>query len=119
MVTVAEPELIVGWAVIARFVGLSIEGAQRRADRGELPTSTMISGAMFLPRAISRRTVRSSTPREAAAWTEYLDNLSRLLEGRPPLLGAETSPIRTMISCRRTWWSARWAMAQVASHRRT
>ncbi len=32
-----EPELIVGWEAIARFAGLTVAEAQRRADRGELP----------------------------------------------------------------------------------
>ena len=32
-----EPELIIGWEAIARFAGLTVEEAQRRADLGELP----------------------------------------------------------------------------------
>ena len=73
-----------------------------------------ISWTIFLPLTRSRRTVRSSTPRLAAACREYevfSDNLSEFF-GRPA--PGKTSPFRTMISSRRAWWSARWASVSSA-----
>ena len=50
----AEPELIIGWNAIARFAGLSVEGAQRRADLGELPVHKIGGEVVATPTGLRR-----------------------------------------------------------------
>jgi hypothetical protein len=49
-----EHELIIGWAAIAAFAGLSVGEAQRRADLGELPVHKIGGDVAATPTGLRR-----------------------------------------------------------------
>ncbi len=65
----AEPELIVGWDAVAQFAGLTVEEAQRRADRGELPIHKIGCEIAATPTGLRQWQDRQPAPGETVTTT--------------------------------------------------